>query len=132
MNDKLKTYLILIGIALLVTVLVAVSEGLFSSLTLLEVLRSLSDGFFLGAATVGGIGLLQWCRNEGAFDGISYSVSSFLHYTFGKSRERKENYAEYVERKHAKAKSIKEFLIVGLGFLLVAIALIVAFSILIS
>ncbi len=82
----------------------------------------LGDAFFAvgGLMTLGG--LLIFCSNEGAFDGIVYSVTSFFSF-FKKNSERQ--YATYYEYKESrKGKKVKFLFLVLCGLLYVAVGIV--------
>ena len=98
-------------------------RGIFAAESLIAVIGCLGDGFFVTAILLGGLGLLAFCSNEGAFDGVVYSVKSFWHFaTTGKHYKKMETYAEYKARKHTSSRPLSSFFWVSLGYLALAIA----------
>lgn len=98
-------------------------------------IHRLCDGFFVAGALLLGMGGLKFCRNQGAFDMISYGVVSTFHNHFPGAKmdsplQEREDYVSYAERKRAERKSPKEFFVVGSAFMIPAVILLVVYMLL--
>lgn len=128
MNKKAANYLFASVFGLVVAFLVAWLRGIFTAEDVLSVIKCLCDGFFVAAVLLGGIGLLSWCSNEGAFDMLSYSMSTLWRVTFARKEGwKKESYGDYKDRKHEKSREFSYFLWVALVYLVLSIGLTVAY-----
>ena len=121
---KFYKYIITFGIGLLIALLVIIYRDTFSQTDKKEIIRYICDGFFVSAICVGGLGLLVFVSNEGAFDMIAYGLSSF--FSLFKTKERK--YNSYFDYKESKAKNkIESGFILYVGLLLLLITIILYF-----
>ncbi|MGN1001158.1 MAG: DUF3899 domain-containing protein [Oscillospiraceae bacterium] len=128
MSKNAKMLLIYAGGGLAVAILVAWSQGLFSAKTTQDILRTLSDGFFVTAALLLAFGGLRWCVNGGAVDGLGYTFkSTFQRMKFSYDDQNREGFAEYRQNREKKAKSPKVLFLAGLGFLVIALAFYVSY-----
>ena len=84
----LKKYLITIGVEVLAVLTIILLKDIFHATDVKTVIHILCDAFFVVGVTVTGVGLLIFSTNEGAFDGLSFSVQSFLT-IFKKNMEKK-------------------------------------------
>ena len=117
--NKLKKYLITIGVGLAFALLVANSKAVFAQTELSKIFHILTDSFCVPAVLISGMGALVFVSNEGAFDGITYAVTSFLDIF---RKEKKNQYHTYFDYKESKGKRDTSFgfmLIVGLGFMVI-------------
>ncbi|MBO4988713.1 MAG: DUF3899 domain-containing protein [Clostridia bacterium] len=124
MSKKAFNYLFAVAFGLVVSFLVMWLRGIFTAEDALSVIKYLCDGFFVAAVLLGGVGLLSWCSNEGAFDMLSYSMSTLWRVTFArKDGWKKESYGDYKERKHEKSREFSYFLWVALAYLILSVVL---------
>ena len=115
--SKLKKYLITIGIGLLIAFAVAYSKDVFTQTEPNKIFHILTDSFCVSAVLITGMGALVFVSNEGAFDGITYAVTSFIDIF---RKEKKNQYHTYYDYKESKGKRDTSFgfmLITGLGFM---------------
>ena len=125
---KLKQYLITTGVGLLLTFLIALLRGLASQTETKEIMRILSDSFFVSGTLLTCIGLLIVASNLGAFEMIVYGLTSFIDY-FRRKPERK--YATFYDYHVARANNKSSFwymLIIGLALIGVSIIFLLAFE----
>ena len=118
--SKLKKYLITIGIGLLIAGFVAYSKDLFSQTELSKILHILTDSFFVPAVLITSMGSLMFVSREGAFDGLTFAVTSFID-VFRK--QKKNQYTTYYDYKQSKGNRDYEFvfmLVSGLIFLVIS------------
>ena len=113
----LKRILITLVIGLVFVFMVAASKEVFKETEAKVIFHILSDSFFAVGVVITGFGLLVVASNGGAFDMLSYGVSTFFSF-FRRSKARK--YADFYEYRVAKEKNKHNF-----GFLLIAGAIII-------
>ncbi len=113
--------LICLGVSLAITIAVLIIKGVFSSITIKETAMILSDSFFLGGSLMLVAAGLVWASDHGVSDGIGYSFSKLFSLRKRDYEEHKESYSEYKDRKHARKSSVIEFLIAGLGFVVISV-----------
>ena len=117
---KLKRYLITIGIGLLGAFWIAYSKDVFSQTEAYKVFHILTDSFFVPAVMITGIGALIFVSNEGAFDGVTYAVTSFID-IFRKNKKNKyHTYYDYKESKANRDASFGYMIISGLIFMVLS------------
>lgn len=75
-KKKLPGFLIPMGIAVLLALPIALSQGLSLDGAASENCGALSDGFFISGMLLTGVGSLIWISNTGFFDLLSYGVKS--------------------------------------------------------
>jgi len=97
-------------------------NGLFGLTELEEILKCICDGITIAGVVILGSGLLLMASNFGAFDGLTYGVSSiFAMRKPGKYElSEHENYQEYTERKKEKKVPTGYLIFTGIAFLLLA------------
>ena len=117
----LKRILITLVIGLVFVFMVAASKELFKETEAKVIFHILSDSFFAIGVVITGFGLLVVASNGGAFDMLSYGVSTFFSF-FRRSKARK--YADFYEYRVAKEKNKHNF-----GFLLIAGSIIIVIAI---
>jgi hypothetical protein len=117
----LKRILITLVIGLVFVFMVAASKEVFKETEAKVIFHILSDSFFAVGVVITGFGLLVVASNGGAFDMLSYGVSTFFSF-FRRSKARK--YADFYEYRVAKEKNKHNF-----GFLLIAGSIIIVIAI---
>lgn len=121
-------YLITFAVASVICVLALWARGLFSASSAVEIMRCLSDGFFIAGFLVGGYGLLVVCSNGGAFDILAYGLICFFNLFRKNVSDRKaKTFYEYRKAKSEKRHSFLYLLVVGLAFILAAVLFVVLF-----
>lgn len=97
--------------------------GLFDLTELDEILKCVCDGLTIAGIAISGSGLLLLVSNLGAFDGLTYSVTSIFSMRWpGKyNLSEHETYQEYTERKRKKKVRTDYLIITGVSFLLLAL-----------
>ena len=116
----LKRILITLVIGLVFVFMVAASKEVFKETEAKVIFHILSDSFFAIGVVITGFGLLVVASNGGAFDMLSYGVSTFFSF-FRRSKARK--YADFYEYRVAKEKNKHNF-----GFLLIAGSIIIVIA----
>jgi hypothetical protein len=108
--------------------MVAASKEVFKETEAKVIFHILSDSFFAVGVVITGFGLLVVASNGGAFDMLSYGVSTFFSF-FRRSKARK--YADFYEYRVAKEKNKHNFgflLIAGLVIIVIAIIMYVFYN----
>lgn len=128
-KKKILPYLIPFVCGLALFIFVIVTRDLFKQTDKKEIYRILSDATFIPGVIVGGVGLLVFLSNEGAFDIISYGMIMF----FGKFKKninerRYDSYYDYKVAKRGNKKSFANILLVGVFFLLFAVLFVILYN----
>ena len=127
------------GIAAAVGLLIALSicllKGVFRETDQALIVRYLSDAFLIPGVLLMGIGLLSYIKKEGAYDGLGYTFQTMRRaFAMRNYREPIEEGSEdrtyfgYKQKVKAKRKVAWHLVIVGGGFLLIAIVLTIVHS----
>lgn len=129
MSFSFKRFFICMGIQAPIALGASFARGLAVANSAKAVLMSLCDGFFLSGALMLFAAGLAWTFGEGVGDGLSYSVQRFFtRRGSGYEENRRESYADYKERKHAKKPHVLEMLLSAVPFLFVAAILLLQYS----
>lgn len=97
-----------------------------------SIVMRLCDGFFVSTVFVLGSGGLVWCRNKGAFDMITFGISSAFHLHFPLSKNlysEKETFVDYKERKAKIRKPATGILIAGAIYLALSFMMLIIYYI---
>ncbi len=98
---------------------IAYSKDVFAQVELSKIFHILTDSFFVPAVLIAGFGGLVFVSNEGAFDGLTYAVTSFMD-IFRKNKKNKYNtYYDYKQSKGERNSSFGFLLISGLAFMVI-------------
>ena len=98
-----------------------------------DLFRRICDAFFTPGALLLGSAGLTWCRNRGAFDLLTYGVTSVFHThvpgaSIGHARDEKEDFLTYRDRKAASRKPPYGTLWVGLVLTALSVVLVVIYE----
>ncbi len=120
MKDGTKTRItdFVLG-AVIAGVVIFANRGMDYSLS-----QRLCDGCFVAGGLLLGTGGLRFCKNQGAFDMITYGASTAFYTAFpaAQSMERRgEDFIAYRERKHRKDKPCADLVISGCAYLALAL-----------
>lgn len=126
MSNSLKKFLLDTGIGLIIAFGLCCTMGLFTAESTVDILRILSDGFFLVGALLLAIGGLTFTSNEGAFDGLFYTFKTQINRMRRDYESRRQSFAQYREEREKKNKSPKESLLAGLVVISVGLIFMVA------
>lgn len=126
-------YVIAAAMGLLIALSVCLFKGVFQETDPALIVRYLSDAFLAPGVLLTGIGLLSFLKKEGTYDGLFYSFHSMrgtftMRHNDEARKEIARTYYDYKQNVKAKRKVAWHLIIVGGGFLLIAIALTVVFS----
>lgn len=126
--DKLKKYLITILIGLVFAFLIAYTRGVFEQETKKDVFHVLCDSLFIPGVLLAGFGGLIFVSNEGAFDGLTFALSSFFKMFSAKGHERPKSYKDYKDEKGKKKTPMAYILLSGLFLLVLSIIMFIVYS----
>ncbi len=124
-KSLLIKYLICIGVAVLLTVLVFWMQGFFTDNIAVNV-QILADGFCVSGGLMTMVAGIMLISEQGALLGISFIARNFvLSWLIPGGRKKQELYKDYYERKMSQMKKQKDhaLLWVGLVFFIVGIVL---------
>lgn len=131
MNEKLTKYYASAAIGLVLVFAVALSAGLFSAEGAKDVVRILSDAFFVPGVLLSGAAGLSFAASKGFYDVFSYGIQTIKsHFEFKKDK-RAESLYDFKKRKNAEKRGwLKETLVVGLIFIALAAVFVVVYILL--
>jgi len=127
MKKSLK-YIVAAAVGLCAAVGLIFALGITKAKGVNEVMRILSDAFFVPGAVLCGVGLLVIVSNGGFFDIFAYGFIAFA--SVFKKDVKKRKYKDYVEYKQAQRgekRNIWFLFIVGLAFVVVAIIFLIIY-----
>ena len=114
MGDTAKKFLVDGIIGLLAAIAVWAIEGLLQAASARDVLRILSDGFFVAGIMFLAMGGLTWTFNGGVVDGLGFSFKTGIARMRSDYDTARMTFAEYREERRKKASSPKPMLLAGL------------------
>ncbi len=128
-------YVFTAAAGLLITFSICLLKGVFRETDSALIVRYLSDAFLIPGVLLAGIGLLSYIKKEGVYDGLGYTFHTMKRaFTMRRYMDPIEEGSEdrtyfgYKQQVKAKRKVAWHLIIVGGGFLLIAIALTIIFS----
>ncbi len=125
---KYLKHLVTFGIGLILFLGVLIAKGIFIQRDKLEIFKILSDASFVPAAVIGGIGVIVFVDNNGAFDIIVYGIKLlFISLSRDVSKRKYKTYYDYTVAKHEKSNPYGFLLLVGGFFLLLAIIFLICY-----
>ncbi len=125
---RVLPYLIttLVGAAIVVTIILAQRKWTAEDMT--EIMRRLSDAFFVAGVCIGGVGLLVFASNGGVFYMLTFGIIRLFDLFRRNINERKyKDFYEYKESKKDKKHGFGFMLVVGLVFIAIAGAFLAAY-----
>ncbi len=130
MKRKLLAYGISLLIGAAMALIIMGVRGIFTETEPREVMRLLSDAFFVPGVLLAGVGLLVFATNGGVFDMLAYSVLLFFNLFRKNVQDRKyRDFYEYREaKKGRKRKSLAFLLVVGLFYILLAAIFLIVYG----
>ena len=124
---RVLPYLIttLVGAAIVVTIILA--QRIWTAEDMTEIMRRLSDAFFVAGVCIGGVGLLVFASNGGVFYMLTFGIIRLFDLFRRNINERKyKDFYEYKESKKDKKHGFGFMLVVGLVFIAIAGAFLAA------
>lgn len=127
-KKKILPYLIAATVGIAIMLAIVFANGVHIVADTKTVLQILCDGFFVPGVILACVGLFVFASNGGAFDMLAYAVILFFNLFRKDVNKRKyKDFYEYREAKKDRHYPIAFLLIVGLVFLAVAGALLIAY-----
>ena len=120
MRDSTIKFLVDLGIATVVAVLVWVLEDLFHAETPQDTFRILSDGFFVAGAMFLAMGGMTWTKNCVVIDGLGFTFKTVLARIRSDYETSRMTFAEYREEREKKASSPGPMVLAGLVHIVLA------------
>ena len=112
-------------VGLILAFAVAMLRDLFDAASATDAAKAICDGFFVAAVAIGGIGVLGFIRNQGAFDGMMFGVSKVFRVKWKRFGDYRESFADFQEKKSKKRSPMKEIIFAGailLGLSIITLA----------
>ena len=128
MNDTLKKFLVDLGIGLAVTVALTFLLGISNAQGAADVLRILSDAFFVSAAIFLASGGITFTVNGGVMDGLGFATKTGIARIKRDFETSKQTFAQYREERESKAKSPAASLLAGAVLLVIALILLMVYN----
>ena len=128
MNETLKKFLIESAVGVVVSVLLSFLLGLFDAHGTADVLRILSDAFFVSAAMFLVTGGITFTVNGGVMDGLGFAAKTGIARVKRDFETSKISFAEYREERERKAKSPAASLLAGALLLVIALILLAFYN----
>lgn len=126
-NKRKYKYIGVMTTGLAFFLICAMVNGLFSETNALEILRKLTDCFTVAGVVLAGVGGLSWASSKGAYDIIKYGFDWVIK-PFTSRRNQFESFYDFKQRREEDRKPwLRECLIAGLGFIGVAVVLVVVY-----
>ena len=128
-------YVFTVAVGLLIAFSICLFKGVFRETDTALIVRYLSDAFLIPGVLLTGIGLLSLLNKKGTYDGLGYTFHT-MRRTFSMRGYREpieegsedRTYFGYKQKVKEKRKVAWHLIVVGCGFLLIAIALAVVHS----
>lgn len=121
--STLKTHLITLLAGFLIALPVFIKDGLFRADTAQRFCKALSNGCFLAAVLLLGIGFLTLVSNTGFFNAFRYNLYSIFRGLTSKGRSTpKVAFYDFNREKQSRSRRFSHLIVIGLLFFLVALA----------
>ncbi|MCH5184247.1 MAG: DUF3899 domain-containing protein [Oscillospiraceae bacterium] len=136
MNSKqVRRFFLKYGIAVaiggLLSYFTCISHGFWETDDLVERFKILADAFSIPGVVLALTGALVWVGNQQVFAGLTYAGGRMFHalIPFGRTREERETYYDYVTRKREKGgvKGYGFLVHVGIAYFLLSLVFFVLF-----
>lgn len=121
-------YIITAVVGALIVVAVICGQQIWAAESTRIAMQILSDAFFVSGVVLAGVGLLIFCSNGGVFYMLSYAVIRFFDLFKRGVKGKYKDFYDYTESKKDKKRSFGFMLIVGLVYLAVAVAFLIAYN----
>lgn len=128
MNETLKKFLIDLGIGLVLAVALSFLMGVAQGEGAADVLRILSDAFFVSAAAFLVTGGITFTVNGGVMDGLGFATKTGIARIKRDFETSKQSFTQYREERESKAKSPAASLLAGAVLLVIALILLMVYN----
>lgn len=128
MSESTQKLLTDLGIGFVGAVVAAFWYDLFHAETLTDILRILSDCFFLPAVLMLATGGLTLTKNGGVWDGLGFSFKTAIGRMKRDYDTERVTFAQYREEREAKRSSPASALIAGAVYLVLALGFLAAYN----
>ena len=128
MNETLKKFLIDLGIGLVLAVALSFLMGVAQGEGVADVLRILSDAFFVSAAAFLVTGGITFTVNGGVMDGLGFATKTGIARIKRDFETSKQSFTQYREERESKAKSPAASLLAGAVLLVIALILLMVYN----
>lgn len=128
MFKKILPYLITAVSGIIITVIIICANHIWEHTVTTEVMQILSDAFLIPGAIIGGVGLLVFASNGGAYDMLGYAMLMFFNLFRRDVNKRKyKDFYEYRQSKKDRKHGFAFMLIVGLAFIVIAVIFLILY-----
>ncbi len=120
-HGNLLRYLIAVAAGAVLAFTVMAARGIFAEDRTQEIMRLLSDAFFVSGVVLAAVGGILFASNGGLFDMFGFAALLFFGLFKRNVSERKyKDFYEYREAKKGKKRSVAYLLLVGIGYIALA------------
>ena len=125
---KALPYIISGAVGIIIFIVIICTKTIWNAEGTKEIMRILSDAFFVPGVLLAGVGLIIFAGNGGAFDMLSYAFIRFFDLFKKDVRNKKyKDFYEYREAKKEKKRNMGFMLIVGAVFIVMAVIFLIAY-----
>ena len=128
MKPERKKLLTVALIGFAIALVVVFTQGILRVSGAADRLRIACDGCFVAGALLLGVGGLVWGHAGGVTDGLGFSMKTFLSLKWKRVGDYKESFSDYRARREARSGDPKPYLLVGGGYLLLALLFFAGYS----
>lgn len=128
MFKKILPYLITAVLGIAITVIIICVNHIWERESAQGVMQILSDAFLIPGVIIGGVGLLVFASNGGAYDMLGYAMLMFFNLFRRDVNKRKyKDFYEYRQSKKDRKHGFAFMLIVGVVFIAVAVVFLILY-----
>ncbi|MDD3831053.1 MAG: DUF3899 domain-containing protein [Clostridia bacterium] len=130
-HDKIwLIYLITAVVGLMIVFLACLIGDIFSPANDGREYVIIMDGFTVAGALLMGVGAMGWIANQGGFDMLGFGFKQLIRIfnPASKLEKKRQTFYEYKEEKSKKSVRVGHTLLVGLGYLVVAIIMFIIYK----
>ena len=125
---KALPYIITAVVGIIIFVIIICTKKIWNADETYVTMQIMSDACFVPGVLLGGIGLIIFASNGGAFDMLAYAVIRFFDLFKRDPRNKKyKDFYEYREAKKEKKRGMAFMLIVGAVFILLAVIFLIVY-----
>lgn len=125
---KALPYIITAVVGIIIFVIIICTKKIWNADETYVTMQIMSDACFVPGVLLGGMGLIIFASNGGAFDMLAYAVIRFFDLFKRDPRNKKyKDFYEYREAKKEKKRGMAFMLIVGAVFILLAVIFLIVY-----